>query len=184
MSRLTLTMTLAIFLAACSKDENKADAMADTAGLADTAGPADHVGQTDPGKDPISPGDTAVSDPSPPPDCGQVGTTPMGYGCENDCDCVPGLVCYDEAYPGAKKVCTRDCQGGCGEGFICILFSSTHWNKYKDMTLKNLCVPACTGLGDCNKYGGIYTWCTGNTASYWEGQTLALKGHCQVTKTE
>ncbi|MBM4398067.1 MAG: hypothetical protein FJ087_20565 [Deltaproteobacteria bacterium] len=165
---------------ACGSDDKGAD-------TASTPPDVPTQNDTSGGRDPATaPDDGAAPQPElpPPPDCGTtVGTTKMGFGCEEDCDCEPGLICYDEAYPGAKGVCTRD-GGNCGAGFQYIQFSSTHWNKYKDMTLKNLCVPACESLADCDRYGGIYAHCADKSGSYWEGQTLALKGHCQVTKTE
>ena len=103
----------------------------------------------------------------------------MGKVCTADCDCETGL-CYDEEYVAPNKICSRECEGGCGDGFKCLVFSSSHWEKY-DMDLHTLCMPSCSSVDDCTAIADIYTYCP-TSMTQWELSTVAGMPTCQTVQ--
>lgn len=201
MRTLLIVAITAAALAACGSDSGgdaagqpdaaQQDTGATDPGITDHPTPPDvDAGTTDPGAVDETPAGEDPAGPDPTPelpglDCGPTpGTVEMGEECAEDCDCVPGLICYDQGYPGATNVCSRACEGGCGTGFKCLIFSPKHWNANPGMTLHTLCMPECLSLDDCARYGDHYTHCPGKSFyTVWMENTLAAST-CQVTKTE
>jgi len=101
----------------------------------------------------------------------------IGEVCNADCDCETGL-CYDEAYVAPHKICSRECEGGCGDGYKCLVFSTVHWDKYP-MDLHTLCMPTCDSVDDCKAYSDIYTYCP-TSMTQWELQTVTGMPTCQT----
>jgi len=103
----------------------------------------------------------------------------IGQVCTADCDCETGL-CYGEQYVAPNKICTRPCEGGCGDGFSCVQFSTVHWEKY-DMDYHTICMPTCSTVADCTAISSIYTYCPpSNGMSQWNYQTVSGKPTCQT----
>lgn len=174
-------LTLAIAVGCSSSDSNSDNATAadkgisgtDAATVEDTAVVDDYV---------LPQYDLAMPD-VPPVACDARPADPgrIGESCEQDCDCEAGLICYGEAYVAPHKICTRECQGGCGpeSEYKCLIFSPKH-KELHGITMMTICMPVCTTLSDCKAISDIYGHCPGKSAwTKWDDLTLAIST-CQV----
>ena len=114
-------------------------------------------------------------------------TRPIGAACERHCQCKAGY-CYDEAYLGDFRFCTRDCDGGCEDGsstvdsYRCLLLGGTLASKY-GLTHTSICQKICETVEDCKALASAYDQC-GNSqdnSTQWEGQTIAGQKTCQIS---
>lgn len=114
---------------------------------------------------------------------------PIGAACGRHCECETGY-CYDEAYLGDFRFCTRDCDGACGKTadglhIQCLNLGGTPAKKY-NLTHTWICQPTCITLDDCAALSGLYTACGVGTQTTWhvEGEkspsTLATQKTCTI----
>lgn len=128
--------------------------------------------------------DVPVADNATEPDLFQcpspVGVKPFFAQCEHDCECQTGL-CYDEAFMGDFRFCTRSCEGNCevggGDGTQqnqCLIFSGVHKDAY-GLTLMNICAPRCNSLDDCKALSSAYDACgTESGWTSWDEKTVGV----------
>ncbi|MEC9071084.1 MAG: hypothetical protein VX938_01840, partial [Myxococcota bacterium] len=114
-------------------------------------------------------------------------TRPIGAACEKHCQCKTGY-CYDEAYLGDFRFCTRDCDGGCEDGtssidsYRCLLLGGTLASKH-DLTHTSICQKICETVEDCKALASAYDQCgdSKDNSTQWEGQTIAGQKTCQIS---
>ncbi len=111
-------------------------------------------------------------------------TKPIGAACGRHCECETGY-CYDEAYLGDFRFCTRECDGDCGKGANgldnqCLNLNNSAFASY-NLTLTWICQRGCVTLDDCAAYSGVYDSCgTGTNVTQWLNQTLATQSSCTI----
>lgn len=135
-----------------------------------------------------SPADAGAVDPSE-LQCSsaEASSRPIGAACGRHCECETGY-CYDEAYLGDFRFCTRDCDGGCGDGssaideYRCLLLGGTLANKY-GLTHTSICQKICQTLDDCKALASAYDQCgsSKDNSTQWDGQTIAGQKTCQIS---
>ncbi len=121
--------------------------------------------------------------------CPVPGTKPTGAACTDHCECRTGY-CYDEAYLGSFRFCTRDCDGlsnPCGsedraagetvQQYQCLNFSGTLANTHS-LAHVNICHVRCTTVDDCKALGSAYDYCPSGFAM-WDGKTVGAPS-CQI----
>ena len=133
--------------------------------------------------------ETTGDDTSDPGNCDEAvaGTKPMGAGCAQHCECETGY-CYDEAFLGDFRFCTRACEGSCNEGTgagveenKCLNLNNSKFAEF-DLTETWLCAPVCSSLDDCLALSSEYDACGfGPSGTQWLGATISLGDHCVIS---
>ena len=129
----------------------------------------------------------------PPPDPEQIcipairSSKPIGAGCEKHCECDTGY-CYDEAYLGDFRFCTRDCGSqGCNVGvtggieqYKCLIMGS--FEAKHDLKHKAICQKICLSVDECKGLSSAYDQCgdPDGKGTLWDGITLNLHSTCQI----
>lgn len=123
------------------------------------------------------------------PECDEAvaGSKPMGAGCEAHCECETGY-CYDEAYLGPFRFCTRNCDWNCNadvgggiEAYKCLLLGGTLANEY-DLTETSICQAVCTSVDDCKVLSSEYDACGYGSGTQWDGHTVAAAKTCAISE--
>ena len=114
---------------------------------------------------------------------------PIGAECEKHCECDTGY-CYDEAYMGDFRFCTRECGSqGCNTGitggieqYKCLILGS--FEAEFGLEHSAICQKICTTVEDCKFLSSKYDQCgtPGAEGTLWDGITVTIEDTCQVSE--
>ena len=206
LAELACLMFVALALGGCSSDGNGivcegqvVDGRCvfsgpDSATFSDQTSTPDTNSVTDKGNTVADPG-ASQDTTNPPEDAAEVescpvpGDKPTGAACAYHCECRTGY-CYDEAYLGDFRFCTRDCEGlanPCGsedrvdgqdvQQYQCLNFGGTLADTY-GLKHTNICHVRCQSVADCANLSSKYDYCPSGF-SEWDGKTVGAPS-CQI----
>ncbi len=115
------------------------------------------------------------------------GVFPVGAACAKHCECSTGY-CYDEAYLGEFRFCTKPCSEKCSlededgiQSHICLQLGGNLAAKY-ELTQTSICMRVCQDVSDCTSLSSAYDKCGDDLTkiTQWEGTTIAAQRTCQI----
>lgn len=119
---------------------------------------------------------------------GLEGIKPTGAACAKHCECATDN-CYDEAYLGDFRFCTKSCADGCQKGvgavagasYVCLILGGKPANEH-GLTQTSICQQVCLSLEDCKALGSAYDQCGAplTPGTLWGESTLAIEDTCQI----
>jgi len=115
------------------------------------------------------------------------GVFPIGSACSKNCECSTGY-CYDEAYLGDFRFCSKPCSEGCSEenvtGFqehTCLVLGGSLAVEH-GLVETSICMRVCETVEDCKALSSSYDKCgeTLTKETKWSGSLIAAVRTCQI----
>ncbi|MBD90602.1 MAG: hypothetical protein CL940_09705 [Deltaproteobacteria bacterium] len=115
------------------------------------------------------------------------GMFPVGSACSKNCECSTGY-CYDEAYLGEFRFCTKPCSEQCStedkdgiQSHICLQLGG-QLAQENNLTQTSICMRVCLDVSDCSALSSAYDKCGDDLSktTKWAGVTIAAQRTCQI----
>jgi hypothetical protein len=115
------------------------------------------------------------------------GVFPVGSACSMHCECSTGY-CYDEAYLGDFRFCSKLCADTCSDedtqglqSHVCLQLGGKLANEY-GLTQTSICMRVCETLEDCKALSSLYDKCGEELTkeTRWDGTLIAAQRTCQI----
>ena len=116
------------------------------------------------------------------------GMFPVGSACSKDCECSTGY-CYDEAYLGSFRFCSKPCSEQCStedkdgiQSHICLQLGGQLALEYQ-LTQTSICMRVCQDVSDCTGLASAYDKCGDDLSktTKWDNITIAAQRTCQIS---
>lgn len=116
------------------------------------------------------------------------GVFPVGSACTMHCACSTGY-CYDEAYLGDFRFCSKLCKDGCSkedtegiQSHVCLQLGGKLANDY-GLTVTSICMRVCETVEDCKALSSAYDKCGEDLTKQtkWDGTLIAAQPTCQIS---
>jgi hypothetical protein len=115
------------------------------------------------------------------------GMFPVGSACSKDCECSTDY-CYDEAYLGSFRFCSKPCSEQCStedkdgiQSHVCLQLGG-QLSQEHGLTETSICMRVCQDLEDCTSLSSSYDKCGEDLSktTKWGDITIAAQRTCQI----
>ena len=112
----------------------------------------------------------------------------VGSACSKNCECSTGY-CYDEAYLGSFRFCSKPCSEQCStedkdgiQSHICLQLGGSLAQEY-ELTETSICMRVCQDVEDCSGLSSAYDKCGDDLTktTKWNDITIAAQRTCQIS---